>query len=120
MKRAEKVLNEVIMAEGIEPESPGNADRGEHGRQVVGNMGTLKKMDYTIMGAAVNLASRLEGVNKQYDSWILASDATVSETGSEIPVPAHGRVRVGGSTRQCNSGRSWTSGPMPRKARKKW
>jgi adenylate cyclase len=40
---------------------------------VAGNMGTDKKMNYTIMGDAVNLAARLEGVNKQYGTWILAS-----------------------------------------------
>ncbi|MBN2617948.1 MAG: adenylate/guanylate cyclase domain-containing protein, partial [Spirochaetales bacterium] len=36
------------------------------GDMVVGNMGTQKKMDYTIMGNSVNLAARLEGVNKLY------------------------------------------------------
>jgi adenylate cyclase len=35
---------------------------------VVGNMGTPNKMNYTIMGNAVNLAARIEGVNKQYDT----------------------------------------------------
>ncbi|MFZ4618210.1 MAG: adenylate/guanylate cyclase domain-containing protein [Rectinemataceae bacterium] len=34
------------------------------GDMVVGNMGTNRKMDYTIIGDAVNLAARLEGVNK--------------------------------------------------------
>ena len=34
------------------------------GDMVVGNMGTARKMDYTIMGNSVNLAARLEGVNQ--------------------------------------------------------
>lgn len=46
------------------------------GNMVVGNMGTEKKLNYTIMGNNVNLASRLEGTNKVYGSWIMASDST--------------------------------------------
>jgi hypothetical protein len=39
-------------------------------------MGTESKMNYTMMGNAVNLAARLEGVNKVYHSWILVSETT--------------------------------------------
>ena len=46
------------------------------GYMAVGNMGTLEKMNYTVMGNAVNLASRLEGTNKVYGSWIMCSDST--------------------------------------------
>ena len=46
------------------------------GMMVVGNMGTEKKLNYTIMGNNVNLASRLEGTNKVYGSWIIASEST--------------------------------------------
>jgi len=50
------------------------------GDMVVGNMGTPNKMDYTIMGNAVNLAARLEGVNDQYDTGgILISEYTVTQ-----------------------------------------
>ncbi len=45
------------------------------GRMVVGNMGTEKKLNYTIMGNNVNLASRLEGTNKVYGSWIMCSQS---------------------------------------------
>jgi hypothetical protein len=63
---------------------------------VVGNMGTQQKMDYTIMGNAVNLAARLEGVNKQYGSWILASEDTVKESAGKILSHRLDRVRVVG------------------------
>ena len=46
------------------------------GSMVVGNMGTDKKLNYTIMGNNVNLASRLEGTNKVYGSWIMVSEST--------------------------------------------
>lgn len=46
------------------------------GNMVVGNMGTDKKMNYTMMGNDVNLAARLEGVNKVYHTWILVSEST--------------------------------------------
>ena len=52
------------------------------GDMVVGNMGTEKKLNYTIMGNNVNLASRLEGTNKAYDSWIIASESTWREADS--------------------------------------
>lgn len=52
------------------------------GDMVVGNMGTEKKLNYTIMGNNVNLASRLEGTNKEYDSWIMASESTWLEANS--------------------------------------
>jgi adenylate cyclase len=46
------------------------------GPMVVGNMGSNKRFDYTMMGSDVNLASRLEGVNKVYGTPILISGTT--------------------------------------------
>jgi len=67
------------------------------GDMVVGNMGTPDKMDYTIMGNAVNLASRLEGVNKQYDTGgILISEYTRAQIGDEFAIRPLSRVRVVG------------------------
>jgi class 3 adenylate cyclase len=67
------------------------------GEMVVGNMGTPSKMDYTIMGNAVNLAARLEGVNKQYDTGgILISEYTREHIGDEFVLRPLSRVRVVG------------------------
>jgi len=46
------------------------------GLAVVGNMGSERKFDYTALGDAVNLASRLEATNKAYDTEILVGERT--------------------------------------------
>jgi adenylate cyclase len=46
------------------------------GPMVVGNMGSTKRFNFTIMGDNVNLASRLEGTNKQFGTRIIISEAT--------------------------------------------
>jgi adenylate cyclase len=94
MKRAEKALNEELKAEGMAPMYTRIGINT--GDMTVGNMGTAKRMDYTMMGNAVNLAARLEGVNKQYTTWILTSQATRDELGDEFLVRRLDRVRVVG------------------------
>ncbi len=46
------------------------------GEVIVGNMGSSKHLEYTVMGDIVNLGSRLEGANKKYGTHIMVSEAT--------------------------------------------
>lgn len=96
IKRAEAPLNEKFLAEKLAP-SPLNTRIGINtGEMTVGNMGTEQRMDYTAMGSNVNLAARLEGVNKQYGTWILISEITQESLGQDFLVRKLDRVRVVG------------------------
>lgn len=96
MKRAEVALNQHFQRQNLTPVPIYTRIGINTGEMVVGNMGTDRKMDYTIMGNSVNLAARLEGVNKQYGTWILISEPTFEEGGADFLARRLDRVRVVG------------------------
>ena len=79
-----RAANEALNAELAAASSPTFYTRfGLHcGDMVVGNVGSTDRMNYTAVGATVNIASRLEGLNKFYGTQILVSNVVRDRAGS--------------------------------------
>ena len=91
---ANRDLNETFQREGW----PAYRTRvGLHvGEAVVGNIGSQDRMNYTVLGATVNLAARLEALNKQYGTSILVSESVRERVADRFAFRELGRVKPKG------------------------
>jgi adenylate cyclase len=96
-KAACEKLNAQFETEGL---NPFFTRFGIHvGEAVVGNLGSTERMNYTALGDTVNLASRLEGLNKEFGTAILVSEDVYSRVEHGFLFNAVGSVTAKGMTR---------------------
>jgi adenylate cyclase len=86
------------------------------GAMIAGNIGSTSIMSYTVIGDNVNLASRLESLNKDYGTRIIISGATRAGLSGDFDIRALGDVVVKGKTRPVPIFSVEVPSPLPAEA----
>lgn len=96
MRRVLEEFNKTRVAEGKPPVHIG---MGLHrGKVLVGNIGSPRQMEYTVIGDAVNVCSRIEGLTRDFDTDLLISDDLYNDVAGLVEVETHDPVAVKGKS----------------------
>lgn len=97
MYRGVDEVNRRLLEKGYPPVDIGlGINTGE---TILGNIGSSRKLDYTVIGDTVNIASRLEGLTKMYGQGVVISEYTHAELPASLPCALLDLVRVKGKER---------------------
>ena len=72
------------------------------GTVIAGNIGSAERMSYALVGDAVNLASRIQALNKEFGTQMLVSEATRARLASTLGLAALPAVQVNGRSAQVS------------------
>jgi adenylate cyclase len=98
--RMKALLAKINGERAVRGQSPIRIGIGVHTDEViVGNIGSRRRLEYTVIGDGVNTGSRVEGLNKEFGTTILITDSTFEEVKDGFECRLMPETRLKGKTR---------------------